>query len=47
VRSQGNVELARLELGGLQPVLEGRRAEVLRKLKEVLAPHPVPLPPRP
>jgi hypothetical protein len=47
VRSQGNVELARLELGGLQPVLEGRRASVLRRLKELVAPHPVPVPPRP
>ena len=47
VRAQGNVELARLELGGLQPVLEGRRASVLRRLKEVFAPHPVPIPPRP
>jgi hypothetical protein len=47
VRSQGNVELARLELGGLQPVLEGTRASVLRRLKEAFAPHPVPVPPRP
>jgi hypothetical protein len=42
VRAQGRVELCRLELGGLQPVLEGRRAEVLSKLKEVFAPAPVP-----
>ena len=42
VRVQGRVELCRLELGGLQPVLEGRRAEVLSKLKEVFAPAPVP-----
>jgi hypothetical protein len=47
VRAQGNVELARLELGGLQPVLEGSRASILRRLKEILAPHPVPIPPRP
>ena len=47
VRSRGNVELARLELGGLQPVLEGTRASVLRRLKEAFAPHPVPVPPRP
>jgi hypothetical protein len=47
VRSQGNVELARLELGGLQPVLEGKRASVLRRLKEIFAPQPVPIPPRP
>jgi hypothetical protein len=42
VRSQGRVQLARLELGGLVPVLEGRRAEVMRRLKEVFAPAPVP-----
>lgn len=47
VRAQGNVELARLELGGLQPVLEGRRATVLARLKEALLPQPVPVPPRP
>jgi hypothetical protein len=42
LRAQGRVELCRLELGGLQPVLEGRRADVLQKLKEVFAPAPVP-----
>ena len=42
LRSQGRVELCRLELGGLQPVLEGKRAEVMRKLKEAFAPAPVP-----
>jgi hypothetical protein len=47
VRAQGNVELARLELGGLQSVLEGRRATVLARLKEALLPQPVPIPPRP
>ena len=47
VRAQGNVELVRLELGGLQPALEGRRADVLRKLKEAFAPQPVPVPPPP
>jgi hypothetical protein len=47
VRARGNVELARLELRGLQPVLEGRRASVLGRLKEALLPQPVPLPPRP
>ena len=36
------VELSWLELGGLQPVLEGRRARVMRVLKEVFAPAPVP-----
>jgi hypothetical protein len=47
VRAQGNVELARLELGGLQPVLEGRRASVMRRVKEAFVPEPVPIPPPP
>ena len=47
VRAQGNVELARLELGGLQPVFEGKRASVLRRVREAFLPDPVPLPPRP
>jgi hypothetical protein len=42
IRIQGRVELARLELGGLQPVLEGRRAKVMRLLKEAFSPAPVP-----
>jgi hypothetical protein len=42
LRSSGRVELARLELGGLQPVLEGRRTKVMRVLKEAFAPAPVP-----
>jgi hypothetical protein len=42
LRAQGRVELCRLELGGLEPVLEGRRAEVLQKLREVFVPAPVP-----
>lgn len=42
VRHEGRVELARLELGGLQPVAEGRRAKVLRLVKEAFAPAPVP-----
>jgi hypothetical protein len=42
IGAQGRVELARLDLGGLQPVLEGRRAKVMRILKEVFAPAPVP-----
>jgi hypothetical protein len=44
VRSQGRVGLARLELGGLQPVLEGPREKVLRLLKEAFVPEPVPAP---
>ena len=42
VRVAGRVELARLELGGLQPVIEGRRAKVLRAVKEAFAPAPMP-----
>ncbi len=44
VRSAGRIELARLDLGGLVPVLEGRRAKVLRALREVLVPQPLPAP---
>jgi hypothetical protein len=36
------VELCRLELGGLQPVTEWRRAKVLRQVKAAFAPAPVP-----
>jgi hypothetical protein len=42
VRTQGRVELARLEFGGLVPVHEGKRAKVLRQVKEAFAPAPVP-----
>src|SRR5918994_325051 len=42
VRAQGRVELVRLELGGLVPVVEGKRAAVLRVVKEAFAPAPVP-----
>jgi hypothetical protein len=47
VRSGGFVELARLELGGLVPVAEGRRERVIRVVKEAFAPAPAPVPPRP
>jgi hypothetical protein len=47
VRSVGRVELARLELGGLQPVAEGTRSRVLRVVKEAFFPEPVPEPRRP
>ena len=47
VRTSGPVQLARLELGGLVPVLEGRREKVLRVLKGALMPEPVPAPRRP
>jgi hypothetical protein len=42
VRMSGQVDLVRLELGGLQPVVEGRRARVLRVVKEAFSPAPVP-----
>jgi hypothetical protein len=42
VRLAGRIELARLELGGLQPVAEGTRERVLRVVKEAFAPAPVP-----
>jgi hypothetical protein len=45
LRVQGNVELMRLELGGLQPVEEGRRAKVMRVVQEAFAPAPAPAPP--
>jgi hypothetical protein len=44
VRTQGSVELARLELGGLVPVLEGPRTKVMRVLREIFSPQPVPAP---
>jgi hypothetical protein len=47
LRMQGRVELARLELGGLQPVVEGSRTKVLRVVKEAFFPDPVPEPRRP
>jgi len=47
VRAQGRVELVRLELGGLQPVVEGARQKVLRVVREAFFPEPVPAPPRP
>jgi hypothetical protein len=47
VRTEGRVELARLELGGLQPVAEGTRAKVLRLVKQAFSPAPAPVPPRP
>ena len=45
VRSLGRVSLSRLELGGLQPVVEGKREKVLRVVKEAFpVPEPVPAP---
>ena len=42
VRSQGRVELARLEFGGLLPVVEGTRERVLRVVREAFVPAPAP-----
>ena len=42
VRAEGRVELARLDLRGLQPVAEGKRARVLRLVEEAFQPAPVP-----
>ena len=42
VRAQGRVELARLELGGLQPVEEGAREKVLQVVREAFIPAPAP-----
>src|SRR3954453_19710518 len=47
VRAEGRVELARLELGGLQPVVEGKREQVMRLVKEAFFPSPMPAPRRP
>jgi hypothetical protein len=47
VRAAGRVGLSRLELGGLQPVLEGRREKVLRVVKEAFLPEPALEPRRP
>jgi hypothetical protein len=42
LRWEGDVCLARLELGGLQPVEDGLTTRTWRKLKEALVPAPVP-----
>jgi hypothetical protein len=42
VRAKGRVELARLELGGLQPVEEGAREKVLARVQEAFMPAPAP-----
>jgi hypothetical protein len=44
VRAQGRVELCRLELGGLAPVEEGKRAKVLRVVQDAFTPAPSPVP---
>ncbi len=45
LRSAGRIELARLELGGLQPVEEGTREKVLQVVKDAFQPAPAPAPP--
>ena len=47
VRRLGRVELARLELGGLEFATEGKREKLLRVVKEALEPEPAPVPRRP
>ena len=42
LRSSGRIELARLDLGGLQPVEEGAREKVLSVVREAFAPAPAP-----
>jgi hypothetical protein len=42
VRSIGRVELARLEFGGLVPVVEGTRERVLRVVRDAFVPAPAP-----
>jgi hypothetical protein len=42
VRAHGHVELARLELGGLQPAEEGTREKVLQVVREAFMPVPAP-----
>jgi len=42
MRWEGRVQLARLEVGGLQPVAEGLGAKAWRKVKEAFVPAPVP-----
>ena len=47
IRSAGRVQLARLELGGLEPSAEAEPGGLLAKLKRLYWPAPVPAPPRP
>ncbi len=42
VRAEGRVQLARLDIGGLVAVVEGKRSKVLRIVREAFAPAPVP-----
>jgi hypothetical protein len=45
IRSVGRIELARLDLGGLQPVEAGAREKVLKIVREAFQPAPAPAPP--
>jgi len=45
IRSVGRIELARLELGGLQAVEEGARDKVLKVVRDAFQPAPAPVPP--
>jgi hypothetical protein len=46
VRAAGRIELARLDLGGLQPIEEGTREKVLSAVREAFSPSaPAPAPP--
>lgn len=48
IRSAGRVGLSRLELGGLAPVVEGKREKVLSVVRSAFGvPEPVPTPPLP
>jgi hypothetical protein len=47
LREAGRVGLARLDLGGLQPVGERKRTKVLRLVNKALSPAPAPVPPGP
>jgi hypothetical protein len=47
VRRAGRVELARLELGGLQAVPETRREKLVQQVRELLEPELAPAPRRP
>ncbi|MEP6813082.1 MAG: hypothetical protein ABI990_08845 [Actinomycetota bacterium] len=42
LRARGRVELVRLELGGLVPVVEGKRERVLRVVRHAFIPAPTP-----
>ena len=45
LRTSGRIELARLELGGLQLTAEGAKQKVLRVVQDALRPAPAPAPP--